>query len=313
MIALRAILSRFRKSVSLSLGLGLAGAGLGTSLATVPLSLAGDGHLTVPAYVDGKGPFPFILDTGADESGIYQWLAGKLHLEKGKSEDLTGQTGTSVIPTFRIDRLSVDGRDLRNIAADGMPNRTDQGKEAGVAGNDLMDGLLAIFDFPCGNATLLPGESDIKPLLDGASVIQASLAKGTTLLSFPASLNGVEGVAILDTGSRDTRINSLFAKRAGIDPNGTGFVAGPPLNGASGHTLSSKQGPLGNITIQGKALGAVTGRVMDLPVFAAWGIDRQPSMILGMDVLRRHRLVYDHMGHRFWITRSSCALGDKKG
>ena len=127
--------------------------GTRTSLALVRFSPAGDGHLTVAAYVNGKGPFPFLLDTGADETGVYQWFAGSQHLKKGKSEEVVGQTGTSAIPTFRIDRLSIDERELSNIAADGLPDRTDQGKQAGVAGNDLMDGSLVVFDFPRGDVT----------------------------------------------------------------------------------------------------------------------------------------------------------------
>ena len=36
----------------------------------VPLTLGKDGHDTVPVYVNGKGPYPFILDSGADGSAV---------------------------------------------------------------------------------------------------------------------------------------------------------------------------------------------------------------------------------------------------
>ena len=39
----------------------------GAVRAAVPFTPAGDGHDTVPAFVNGKGPFAFVLDTGADE------------------------------------------------------------------------------------------------------------------------------------------------------------------------------------------------------------------------------------------------------
>jgi hypothetical protein len=48
--------------------------------AAVPLTPAGNGHLLVPAMVDGAGPFPAVLDTGADVSGVYQWFAEQLLL-----------------------------------------------------------------------------------------------------------------------------------------------------------------------------------------------------------------------------------------
>jgi predicted aspartyl protease len=52
--------------------------------AAVPFTPAGDGHDTVSAFVNGKGPFAFILDTGADGSALYQWFAEKQHLSKGR-------------------------------------------------------------------------------------------------------------------------------------------------------------------------------------------------------------------------------------
>ncbi len=121
--------------------------------AAVPFTPAGDGHDTIPAFVNGRGPFAFILDTGADGSALYQWFAAKEHLPKGKVRDLYGQTGSVSSPTYSLKTLSVDGRAIHNVVADGLPNRHDAGQQAGVAGNDLMDGTITIFDFPCAEKT----------------------------------------------------------------------------------------------------------------------------------------------------------------
>jgi len=68
-----------------------------------------DGHDTIPAFVNGKGPFAFILDTGADGSALYQWFAEKEHLPKGEVRDMDGQTGSVSSPTYSLKALSVDG------------------------------------------------------------------------------------------------------------------------------------------------------------------------------------------------------------
>ncbi|MBQ1540970.1 MAG: aspartyl protease family protein [Caulobacteraceae bacterium] len=70
--------------------------------ASVPLSLGEDGHDTVPVYVDGKGPYPFILDTGADGSAVYQWFAEQARLEKkrGGEQELSGQTGSARVSVY---------------------------------------------------------------------------------------------------------------------------------------------------------------------------------------------------------------------
>jgi hypothetical protein len=75
----------------------------------VPFTPAGDGHDTIPGFVNGRGPFAFILDTGADGSALYQWFAKKEHVQKGKVRDVDGQTGSVASPSYSLKTLSVDG------------------------------------------------------------------------------------------------------------------------------------------------------------------------------------------------------------
>lgn len=67
---------------------------IGGVRAEVPLAKDATGHVTVPAFVNGKGPFQFVLDTGADESAVFSWFAKSLHLAKSESRELSGATGS---------------------------------------------------------------------------------------------------------------------------------------------------------------------------------------------------------------------------
>jgi hypothetical protein len=272
----------------------------------VPLSLAKDNHLVVPTYVNATGPYPFILDTGADESAIYAWFATKLKLNSGKSEDLSGQTGTTSTPTYRLQSVSLDGRTLRNAFAYGLPNRHDTGEEAGVVGNDLMDGALAVFDFPCRTVSLDPKPTDLKRLLaPGATAIRGGTIRDGTLLTLPVEINGVRGIAFLDTGSRDSRISPAFARAARIDPAGPAFRDADPIFGANSKAASSRVGPVGEVRFAGVAMTNVTARVMDLAAFHSAGVGER-VMILGTDLMRDRRLVYDHAAKRIWFSASAC-------
>jgi hypothetical protein len=119
-------------------------------------------------------------------------------------------------------------------------------------------------------------------------------------------INGVKGLAVLDTGSRDTRINSRFAAAAHIDPSSVDFKATDPLYGANSKAMSSKKGPLGTIAFAGVEVQDVQGRVMDLPVFETFGMADAPAMILGEDVMSEFRLIYDHQEKRIWFLHSAC-------
>jgi hypothetical protein len=47
-------------------------------------------------------------------------------------------------------------------------------------------------------------------------------------------------------------------------------------------------------------------RVIDLPLFGTFRPGGPPAMILGMDLMQGHRLVYDHEAKHFWFTPSVC-------
>jgi hypothetical protein len=57
----------------------------------------------VPVVIDGHGPFPFALDTGASRSLISATLASELHLPaRGSAGMLQGVTGTASAENFAV-------------------------------------------------------------------------------------------------------------------------------------------------------------------------------------------------------------------
>lgn len=279
------------------------------AIASIPLSPAGDGHDTVPVYVDGHGPYPFILDSGADGTAVYQWFAAKEQLAKAAAgpEDLSGQTGTTKVTMYRVDDLRLDGRSLRHVTAFGLPDRHDAGDEAGVLGNDFMDGAMVVYDFPCHRITV-----DAKPIaLDkvvglGPPPIRAGIDKGTTLLTLPVTINGFTGIAVLDTGSRDSRLTPAFARAAGIDPSSAGFHDSAAIYGANSRQMIPRRGPVGTVRFGGVQIRDATAQVIDLPALEQ-DFRGKPAMLLGADLLGRYRVIYDHEARRVWIRSSRCA------
>jgi predicted aspartyl protease len=275
--------------------------------AEVPLTRSSTGHILVPAFVDGKGPEPFMLDTGADESGIYNWFAVARALPKGRASELSGATGNQSEAMTLLKTLSVDGQTIRHVEADTIPDRPDGVKMAGIVGIDVMTGHLAVIDTGCGTAALLPIDTDPTRVAGpGAVFFHAGGVKDGKQLTFPASLNGVDGVAILDTGARSTIVNRAFAKAAGIDLESDAFAAGEPARGATQQAVQSRVGPIGTIAFAGIRRGSVVARVIDLPVFEEMGFGDRPLVNLGMDLLAGLRLTIDYRARTLWIAPSSC-------
>ena len=67
------------------------------------------GRIWAPVYINGKGPFRLVLDTGASESGVTAELASILGLDENVAAPvlLRGVTGSAKVRTVLVDTLSV--------------------------------------------------------------------------------------------------------------------------------------------------------------------------------------------------------------
>lgn len=94
----------------------------------------------VPVKVGGKGPYPFVLDTGAAISGINADLAANLKLAKtGKSAEVSGVAASARVPLVSVKHWSVGGTPLRpaTIGALDFPR-----SRTGSKGSPSIAGLL---------------------------------------------------------------------------------------------------------------------------------------------------------------------------
>lgn len=67
-----------------------------------------------------------------------------------------GITGAAMMNRYRLASLSLDGKTIRNVEALGLPDRKGAEIEAGVIGNDLMDGRSSHSTFPAGQSPWRP-------------------------------------------------------------------------------------------------------------------------------------------------------------
>lgn len=275
--------------------------------AEVPLRWDATGHVVVPTIVNGTGPVDFILDTGADEAGVFSWLAKRLNLPAAGSGELSGATGSVESVLSRVAALSVDGHEIVNISADTLPDRPDGAKLGGVVGADLMAGRLTVMDFGCGTVALLPLNSSKGVLGSRAHLVNAGSIPGGKQLTLPVTINGASGLALLDSGARATLINRPFASAAGLDPQSSAFRDGDPARGATLEAIKSRVGTIGTVTFAAITREGATARVVDLPFLEGAGLSDSAVMVLGLDLLRGTRLSVDYSGRRFWVALSKCS------
>jgi predicted aspartyl protease len=273
------------------------------ALGAVPLSYAPSGHPTVPTYIEGKGPYPFVIDTGAEGAALYRSFARQRGFEplEGKFERLQGQTGDASLPLITLGSMSVDGRTVGQIEAVVLPDRADGMALHGIVGLDLLSAYAVEFDMGRGQVALHdPDELVAGGVLTGMRATPAVRLPGG-LLGFAVTINGAKGVAVLDTGARDSRINGRFAHAARLNFDPAEPASGGVIHGATNAPIRTRSATVSSIEFGSIRHSDAVVRVVDLPVFEALGIARQPAMILGMDLLKSVHLVADFSNGTVWL------------
>lgn len=114
-------------------------------------STVSEGHMIIPVKINGKGPFPFILDTGASHICISQELSEKLQLS-GANSDVMGIHGTFETEIAELRSVSLGkARRLKLLAAlmDISHVQDSLGIEVhGILGYDFLKKFKVLIDYP---------------------------------------------------------------------------------------------------------------------------------------------------------------------
>jgi hypothetical protein len=213
---------------------------LGGGATRVPITVsvkAGQVAESVNVCIDGKGPFPFVVDSGAGESIIAAHLATQLHLpHSGPASEFAGVgcVGTAqpvTVPTWSVAGVALTAQTL---TAATLPDFGGKGQPVGLLGSDVLSRFGSIrIDFTAQTLTL-GGPEGAAPR--GNDVVQgprgpvppAVVTNGQTGTTVPLTVVLTPGEAALnvalrfgdgpartftvDTGSSQSVVNSSVAR-----------------------------------------------------------------------------------------------------
>lgn len=265
------------------------------ALSTVRTRMVHD-RIVVPVMIDGKGPFRFLVDTGANGSMVSPGLVKVLGLVPGpgKPERVEGVTGTQPLPWVLIRRLRV-GRIVKTNVRMPICTSPIMTHLDGILGMAGFGPVRIAVDFRHDRVAI---DRSSPRMLWGFLDIHARRTPGG-LLMVPAHVGGVSVEAIIDTGSPDTLGN--FALRKALLTRGQ-LGASTPIYGVT-RQISVGATALAPTMILGPAeIEHLPIVYSDVPIFREWHLESRPAVIIGMDVLGRvDTLVLDYPRARVYI------------
>jgi predicted aspartyl protease len=254
------------------------------------------GRIWAPVWIDGKGPFRLVLDTGANHSGITARVAELLGIPLDQSPPvlLRGVTGITTVPTIRVDSFIVGDLTLSPAI---LPIVTDaMGGAEGVLATDEFKDKRIVIDFKHDRIDIRRSRNERTP----ADFVTIPLERSEEgLLMFHALVGNIRMQAIIDTGAQRT-IGNLALRDALVHRHAQGNtvqIFDVTAEAQTGETFPSPPIKLGSIDI-------LDARITygEMHIFGHWHLTKEPALLIGMDVLglldtfiidyRRHELQF---------------------
>jgi predicted aspartyl protease len=239
-------------------------------------------RMTVPVSIGGRGPYAFIVDTGAERTSIAEELAQDLKLGAGASARLHSMTEVSRIQTVLIPALEVGGRSIRDINAPALERRN-IGAE-GILGVDTLQTQRVSFDFSRQQMTVTNSRKREEIWPEDTIVITAKNRLGH-LVMVDASVDGEKVWVILDTGAETTVANSVLRRK--LERRGKLLRSWPiELQSVTGGRMAADQTMVRKIRLGGVDINNMPVAFADVHPFRKLGLMKRPALLLGMDALR---------------------------
>lgn len=239
------------------------------------------GRVVAAVQINGRGPFRFILDTGANRSAMSQRTLETLGLTPSRQSLVHGITGSAVMPLVLVDELRAGELRFKDRGIAVLPDAVFAGVD-GILGIDCLQHARVDIDFEEDRVTI--GRSGKSAARD-RYVVRAKV-RHRGLLLIPAKVGRIAVQAIIDTGAERSLGNealraALTEKRRRELEGQTTSVIGATAQVAEGFSFVAPDIDFGG----GAHVGNLTVTFGDFHVFKVWSLLDEPALVVGMDVL----------------------------
>lgn len=239
-------------------------------------------RMTIPVNIGGRGPYPFVVDTGAERTVISRELAATLKLAGDGRARLHSMSGSGDVDTVIIPSLTVSGksRATARIRAPALARR--HLGAAGMIGLDSLQNSRVLLDFGRGTMTVSPSSAP-RPERDRDEIVVTARSRHGQLILVDASVGGKKVNAFIDTGSQISVGNLALQRRL--------LGRARKLEPIELVSVTGGVTPAGYAVVKSMRISGVT--FTDMPIafadaapFTRLGLADKPALLIGMDALR---------------------------
>lgn len=247
--------------------------------------------------INSRGPYTFVIDTGAGTTSIADSLADALALPALEPVLVHGITEARVTRSVAVNRLQLSGLGFRDLTCPVFP-REQLGAD-GLIGLDVLGRFKLRFDVARRAASLtMRGVSIVMggDIQTGSRIrrdgLRAVTGRFGQMMLTQVIVDGQPTIAFIDSGAQYS-IGNLALQRAIATRRRDGgrLSRSVPIYGVTGQSLSAELARVDDLRLGGTRLGSTPLLFADLHCFRTLGISERPSLLIGADLLGRFREV----------------------
>lgn len=242
-------------------------------------------RLTVPVLVNGRGPYHFIVDSGADTSVVGLRIARGLELPLGTPAVLNSMIARNVVDRVKVDQLTLGPTTVRNLQLPAL-SEADMGGD-GMIGIDALVEQRLMLDFERRMIKVEDARVPVRPM-PGEIVVIGRRYRGQLILT-QVRAAGISLEAVIDTGTQITIGN--LALRDRLVRRRKARLETVPVIGVTGETATLELATIPELRLGPVVLHDVPMAFADLPPFRMFGLADEPALLLGTDLLESFRRV----------------------
>jgi hypothetical protein len=243
-------------------------------------------RMTVEVHVNGRGPYHFVVDSGADTSSVGLRVAQDLQLPLGTPVILNAVTDRNIVDRVKVASLTLGPSTIHDLQVPAL-READLGGD-GMIGIDALVRQRLMMDF---EDRVIKVEDARRPVphYTDEIVITAQLHHGQLILT-QVRAGGLALNAVIDTGS-EISIGNLALRDKLLRSNRNTRVWTVAATGVTGKTVDLQLAEIRDLRVGSIILHDVPVAFADVPPFKVFGLADEPALLLGTDILETFRRV----------------------
>lgn len=238
------------------------------------------GRPTARVMINGQGPFQFMVDTGSTTTVITNRLLERLGSVSTGVATVVGTTGSAEMPVARLDHVDCGVVTKEKLRVAVLPESSLAAGD-GILGADMFAGRRLLFNIRQKQVRVEPTRRSTRRGYSNMRVRNGLLAE------IDGKVGNVSARLMLDTGAQNCIANMALSEALRKHHPRLQRVDNVRVYGVTGHKVVGQFIAMPRVNLKAFHVDDAGCVAADASIFNVWDLNREPAMIVGVNLLSR--------------------------